>query len=208
MLPLHPNYEQAHEYWRLFKENVDPLAKVLHIPTTEPKILDAALHPDKVPRGLECLLFAVYYGAVTSVMPGECRERWGEDRHVLLQRYRFAVEQALARANFLDCDETVILQAFVLFLLLLRRNDDAKKIWTMTGLVVRIAQTLGIHRDGSHFNLPPFETEMRRRLWWQICLLDARSSEDHGCDPTVVEAQFDTKMVMFSKYEPHNCADI
>jgi hypothetical protein len=35
---------------------------------------------------------------------------------------------------------------------------------------------------------------MRRRLWWQVCILDARSSEDHGCDPTIVEAQFDTKM--------------
>lgn len=195
MKALHPPPARAHEYWALFKENVDPLVKVLHIPTFEPMFLDVISHPEKVPRSLEPLMFAIYYGAVTSVMSGECVSRWGEERNLLLNMYRFGLEQALARANFLFCDETVILQAFVMFMMLLRRNDDARKIWTLTGLAVRIAQTLGIHRDGSHFNLSPFEIEMRRRLWWQVCILDARASEDHGCDPTIVEAQFDTKMV-------------
>jgi hypothetical protein len=173
---------------------VDPLVKVLHIPTFEPVFLDAIAHPEKMNKSMEPLMFAIYYGAVTSIVPKECLQEWGEDRDTLLSRYRFGLEQGLARANFLFCDEMVILQAFVVFLILLRRNDDARKIWTLTGLVVRIAQTLGIHRDGSHFSLSPFEIEMRRRLWWQVCILDARSSEDHGCDPTIVEAQFDTKM--------------
>jgi hypothetical protein len=195
MHALHPTEQQALQFWAMYKENVDPLVKVLHVPTFEPVFFDAVSHLNKVPKGLECLLFAIYYGAVTSTTPEECLERWGEDRTCLLGKYRFALEQALARANFLYCDEIVILQAFVVFLILLRRNDDARKIWTMTGLVVRISQTLGIHRDGSHFHLAPFEIEMRRRLWWQVCILDARASEDHGCDPTIVEAQFDTKMV-------------
>jgi len=195
MQTLHPVEMQAHQFWLAFKENVDPLVKVLHIPTFEPVFYNAVAHPEKVSKTLEPLLFAVYYGAVTSTTPKECRECWGEDRTTMLNRYRFGLEQALARANFLYCDEVVILQAFIIFLILLRRNDDARKIWTLTGLVVRIAQTLGIHRDGTHFKLPPFEIESRRRLWWQLCILDARSSEDHGCDPTIAEAQYDTKMV-------------
>ncbi|KAI2480160.1 c6 transcription [Pyrenophora tritici-repentis] len=194
MQALHPGQQQARDFWEVYKENVESLVKVLHIPTHEPIILDAFTHLDKVDRGLEALLFAIYYGAATSSTPEDCLARWGEDRGVLLNRYRFGLEQALARANFLYCDEVIILQAFVVFMVLLRRNDDARKIWTLTGLVVRISQTLGIHRDGSHFGLPPFQVEMRRRLWWQVCILDARSSEDHGCDPNIVEAQFDTKM--------------
>jgi hypothetical protein len=197
MLSLHPAPERARQFWEIYKDNVDPLVKVLHIPTIEPMLLDAFTHPEKVPKGLECLMFAVYYGAVTSILNQECTEQWGEERSSLLDKYRFGLEQALTRANFLYCDEMIILQAFVIFLILLRRNDDARKIWTLTGLVVRISQTLGIHRDGSHFDLPAFEVEMRRRLWWQVCILDARASEDHGCDPTIVEAQFDTKMVRY-----------
>lgn len=195
MQALHPPEQQARQFWEVYKENVESLVKVLHVPTFEPTVFEAFANLEKVSKGLETLLFAIYYGAVTSTTHEDCLARWGEERGVLLNRFRFGLEQALARANFLYCDEVVILQAFVIFLVLLRRNDDARKIWTLTGLVVRISQTLGIHRDGSHFGLPPFEIEMRRRLWWQVCILDARSSEDHGCDPTIVEAQFDTKMV-------------
>jgi hypothetical protein len=201
MHTLHPPAPVALKFWEIYKENVDPLVKVLHIPSFEPTLLDAITHTEKVPRGLESMMFAIYYGAVTSMTPEECQRLSGEERSALLNKYRFGLEQALARANFLFCDETIILQALVIFLILLRRNDDARKIWTLTGLAVRIAQTLGIHRDGSHFNLPPFEIEMRRRLWWQVLILDARSSEDHGCDPTVVEAQFDTKMVSLNPGE-------
>ena len=34
---------------------------------------------------------------------------------------------------------------------------------------------------------------MRRRLWWQVCILDTRASEDHGSDPSILEYSFDTK---------------
>ena len=63
----------------------------------------------------------------------------------------------------------------------------------MTGLVMRIAQSLGLHRDGTKFGLSPFDTEMRRRLWWQVCILDVRASEDHGSDPGILDLSFDTE---------------
>lgn len=194
ILSLHPLPSQIGEYWNIYKDRVDPLLKVLHLPTLEPTVLSSASHLPNLSRGFECLLFAIYYGATTSLGSNECFIRLGEDKEVLLSRYRFALEQALARANFLTTEELIVLQAFVIFLICLRRNNDARVIWTLTGLVVRIAQTIGIHRDGSHFDLAPFEVEMRRRLWWQVCILDTRASEDHGCDPTIVEQSFDTKL--------------
>lgn len=60
--PLHPPPDLIPRYWNYFKENVDPLAKVLHIPTIEPKILEAGTHLGSLPKGLETLLFTVYYG--------------------------------------------------------------------------------------------------------------------------------------------------
>ncbi|KAI7230836.1 hypothetical protein KC365_g7471, partial [Hortaea werneckii] len=194
LLSLHPLPNQIVHYWEAYKDRVDPLVKVLHIPTIEGTILSAASHLTNLSKGFETLLFAIYYGATTSLSAQDCLLKFGEEKPILLSRYRFALEQALARANFLTTEEAVVLQAFVIFLICLRRNNNARVIWTLTGLVVRIAQTIGIHRDGSHFDLPPFEVEMRRRLWWQVCLLDIRASEDHGCDPTIVEQSFDTRM--------------
>lgn len=53
-----------------------------------------------------------------------------------------------------------------------RKHYDAHAFWILTGSAVRIGQRLGIHRDGSSHNLSPFDTEMRRRVWWQIVFLD------------------------------------
>jgi len=47
---------------------------------------------------------------------------------------------------------------------------------------MRIAQGLGLHRDGDGHALSPFEGEIRRRLWWQILTLDMRASEDRGTE--------------------------
>jgi hypothetical protein len=88
----------------------------------------------------------------------------------------------------------MLLQAAVLFLTCIRQQDDTRFVWTMTAVVLHLAQGLGLHRDGSNFGLNPFETEMRRRLWWHICLLDMRSSEDHASDPQVYEAFYDTRL--------------
>nr|POE99356.1 bikaverin cluster transcription factor bik5 [Quercus suber] len=194
MLSLHPLPSQIEAYWETYVDRVDPMCKVLHIPTLRPVVLKAASQLNNLSKSFECLLFTIYYAATTSLTYEECNKTLGEDKQILLTRYQFAVEQALARANFLATEEIVVLQAFVVFLICLRRNNDARAIWTLTGLIVRIAQTMGIHRDGSHFDLPPFEAEMRRRLWWQVCVLDTRSSEDHGCDPTIIEQTFDTNL--------------
>jgi hypothetical protein len=160
MLAIHPPAEHVPIYWRLYKENVDPLVKVIHAPSMEPTILEAKDCLGKIHRGLETLLFAIYYGTITSLSVEDCRETFGEERADLLNRYLFGVQQALARADFLQTDEIIVVQAFVIFLICLRRNGDARIIWTLTGLVVRMGQTLGLHRDGSHFDLPPFQVEM------------------------------------------------
>jgi hypothetical protein len=112
----------------------------------------------------------------------------------VLKQYRFALEQSLARANFLQTSDLVVLQAFSLFLIVVRRVDDSRFCWTLTCLVIRIAQGMGLHRDGSQFDLTPFETEMRRRVWWAILAIDLRSAEEVGTDLCLTEASFDTQM--------------
>lgn len=94
----------------------------------------------------------------------------------------------------MQTSELIVLQAFVLFLVVVRRVDDSRFCWTLTGLVIRIAQGMGLHRDGSQFDLTPFETEMRRRVWWAILVVDLRSAEELGTELTVTESMYDTRM--------------
>jgi len=136
----------------------------------------------------------MYFAVVTSMTVEQCQKDLGEDRTTLLGKYRFATEQALSRAGLINTKNLILLKAFVIFLIAARRHDESRFVWTMTGIAIRIAQATGLHRDGTVFNLSPFETEMRRRLWWQVVLLDLRAAEDHGTDPTIGEQFFDTKM--------------
>ena len=55
----------------------------------------------------------------------------------------------------------VVLQALVLHLLSVRDIYEPRAVWSLTGVAVRIAQGMGLERDGVFLGLPPFETEMR-----------------------------------------------
>jgi len=167
----HPPKSQIPLYWELYMENVNPLIRLLHGPTTGKLLMKAAENLDNLSKGTEALVFAIYLATVTSASPEQCQSLLQQDKDIAIQRYRFATEQALARASFLQTQEVIVLQAFTLFLISARRHDDSRFVWTMTGLATRIANALGIHRDGAQFGLSPFETEMRRRLWWQVCTL-------------------------------------
>lgn len=47
----------------------------------------------------------------------------------------------------------------------------------MFGVAIRIAYRMGIHSELACAKHPPFEAEMRRRLWWSFKLLDTRINE-------------------------------
>ncbi|KAL6714029.1 hypothetical protein ACLMJK_008523 [Lecanora helva] len=191
--PFHPPQEQIPLYWNIYKTNVDPVIKLLHVPHHENLLSQASEDLDHVSKPIEAFMFSIYFAAVTTLSADDCLIHLGLEKHATLRKYRFAVEQALSRAGFLNTQDLVVLQAMLLFLTCVRRSDDTRYVWTMTGLLIRLAQALGVHRDGQQFGVSPFETEMRRRLWWQICTLDVRASEDHGADPSIVDQTFDTK---------------
>ena len=39
---------------------------------------------------------------------------------------------------------------------------------------------MGLHRDGERLGLSPFQSEIRRRLWWHLLSRDGRAGEDYG----------------------------
>lgn len=120
---------------------------------------------------------------------------FGTTKTDLNLKYRLGLEHALAKADFLNVPDIVLVQAFAIFLLLVRRHDNPRFVWMMTGLVIRMGQALGLHRDGVHFeHLTPYEIEIRRRVWWTLCMLDVRASEDQGMDLVITSGSFDTKM--------------
>jgi len=68
--------------------------------------------------------------------------------------------------------------------------------YVLSGVAVRLARRMGVHRDGTFLGLSVFETEMRRRLWWQIVHVDSRSSDFSGTRPSMDLTLSDTKRAL------------
>ncbi|KAL3426994.1 fungal specific transcription factor domain-containing protein [Phlyctema vagabunda] len=191
---FHPSSAHAATLCEVFFARVDMLCKILHKPTVMSSILSRAhdLNKLRYEKSLEALMFAVYFAAVTSLSSQECIKFFGQSKDVLRERYRVAASTSLNNANFLDDVDFVSLQALLLFLLCFRSGSGKRKAWTLFSLAIRIAQSLGLHREAPETIFTPFETEMRRRLWWQLCVHDVWQSEDRGMDPLITEISFST----------------
>lgn len=194
MLELRPSSSQIFIIWEIFKDNVDPVMKLLHVPTVNHMIIKAAVNPSQLSKAAEALFYSICFAAVVSMKDDQCDQLLGGTKDTLTDKYRFAVEQALARASFLNSSNLMVLQALALFLTVVKFNDTSRSIWCLAALALQQAQSQGLHRDPTNFKIPPFETEMRRRLWWHIYLQDARAAEDYGADPVSQQIFYDTRM--------------
>ncbi|KAK2809888.1 hypothetical protein FQN49_008580, partial [Arthroderma sp. PD_2] len=76
----------------------------------------------------------------------------------------------------------------------MRGHVDVQTLWVLGGVAMRIAQRIGLHRDGARFGLPIFEIEMRRRLWWQALCFDSLCGELSGMGVSIAKMSWDTKL--------------
>lgn len=180
LLDYHPTHAVAKVLLKTHLENVEPVCKILHIPTAYEMFESVSQQPEAASRADECLVFAIYHFAIYAMSEAECDTTFGQARGTLLQKYHFAARQALVNASFLKTTEVSILQALVLFLLPCRDFYDTNTYWILTGVAVRIAQRMGLHRDGEDLGLPPFDVEVRRRLFYQVIPLDGVASQLSG----------------------------
>jgi hypothetical protein len=193
LLQYHPSHTSAMFLWETYIDRVEPLCKILHAPFTAKMVVRASMKPEKTSRAEGCLLFAIYHFAVFSMTEDECIAQLGTSRATVLERYHFATRQALVNASFLKTTELPVLQALVIFLVPCAYFYDSNTYWILTGVAVRIAQRIGLHRDGESLGLSPFEVQMRRRLFYRLLPLDANAGQMSGVGLSILSLAWDTK---------------
>jgi len=73
------------------------------------------------------------------------------------------------------------------------RGEVSRSHSALVGTAIRIAECMGLHRDGTEYGLGPIETHVRRMLWLQLCCLDIRTCEAQGPRPGIRADEFDTQ---------------
>lgn len=74
------------------------------------------------------------------------------------------------------------------------RDQLSRAHSALCGTAIRLAECMGLHKDGTDFGLNPVETHVRRLLWYQLCFLDIRTCEAQGPRPQIRTGEYDTKL--------------
>ncbi|KAJ5183961.1 hypothetical protein N7492_001577 [Penicillium capsulatum] len=180
----HPEPVHIFRLWQIYLNNVDPLLKVTHAPSLQPRILEAASNITSIDPTLEALMFSIYCASILSLAVDECLSIFGLGKEDLLAKYQFACQHALLNCGFLRSESRESLTALYLFLVSMYPGMDPRSLSSMLGIAMRIAQRIGIDDESSINRHSIFEAEMRRRLWWSLMLFDTRIGEVAAFKPT------------------------
>lgn len=83
--------------------------------------------------------------------------------------------------GFRQCtDQVLVLQTVVLMVVYLFRLDAHGSAEKIMALAISHAHHIGLHRERVVSAMPAFQSEMARRLWWCIYLLDRRLAIETG----------------------------
>ncbi|EPX74662.1 transcription factor [Schizosaccharomyces octosporus yFS286] len=138
------------------------------------------------------LLFSMFASALLA-SPVETRISWnlGKDEKYLHTDYPLAFRYALAASDFLIDPDLNTLRALIIRQITFD-SDSLLAPPSIVGLITQSAYFMGLHRDGSLYGLNNEFTEIRRRIWSSVLILDIRVSELTGIPPRIQEDSYDT----------------
>ncbi|KAJ4288152.1 hypothetical protein N0V90_012169 [Kalmusia sp. IMI 367209] len=166
----------------------DPGIHIIHGPTFQKQYDSHWMNPNDTPIIWLGMVFAMMCIALQSYSragdePPEYRGRsWA-----MSTEYRDYTAQCLAAADITspitNMLETMVLHAYADYA---RSRDAQAGMIVSTGIIVRLAMRMGLHRDsGPYAGITAFQGEMRRRVWAAIRSMDLLFSAQVGLPPVV-----------------------
>lgn len=76
----------------------------------------------------------------------------------------------------------------------MRNRARPAAIFSLMGIASRIAERMGLHRDGDDLGIPVLRSEERRRMWWQLQHMEIWIAQSVGSFTMTVYADWNTKL--------------
>ncbi|KAF7557859.1 hypothetical protein G7046_g5944 [Stylonectria norvegica] len=202
-------------------EAVHPIVRCVHRPSFEAsyrEFWECVLQNIEPRPSLQALVFAAMFSGAVSMDDVIALGDFGKTKAELHETLKLGTETSLSKANFLRTTRVETVQAFVMYLvcvtqhrhtvdatstdhqtqLPLCRDELSRAHSVLVGAAIRMAECMGLHRDGETYELDPLDTHVRRLVWHQLCFLDIRTCEVHGPRPAIRREDYETKL-------PLNC---
>ncbi|KAJ6095527.1 hypothetical protein N7486_006273 [Penicillium sp. IBT 16267x] len=134
------------------------------------------------------------YGVMSLALMFQSEGESLKNRNELIAKFDKKVNQSLVLGRYQDCPpHTIETICFTLSTQFNQMGNGEVNSVIVLGILARMAQRMGYHRDASHFpHISPFQGEMRRRVWAMITNLDVMLSLSVGLPRLLREFQSDT----------------
>lgn len=191
---FHPSPDHIRLLWSKYIDNIHPIISLY--PGWRLNELSECVISGlaTLPVSLHAISFATYALAVLSLSDAECYQNFNAGRACLLNGWQALTEQALSLAQVFQTSDINVLHAFLLYMHILCHRCDIYQVWALMGTLVRVAQRHDLHRDPVAQNYDAWNSEYRRRLWFNIQKLNSRTGELCGRDGAAVDFPWDTQM--------------
>lgn len=113
---LLPEPIQIFTLWQTYLERVNPLTKIVHVPTVQPLIMQATTDWVGLTLPHQALLFSIFAMAVFSLDDKEAVQLLGVAREKAMQDFNAGTKVALSQSNFIQNYGTATIQAFLIHL--------------------------------------------------------------------------------------------
>lgn len=99
-----------------------------------------------------------------------------DDTHVTL----FNAVKANLSIGSLETGSLSLVQAFAMAANYLQKRNRPNSGYNYGGIALRLAISLGLHKEFPGWQTAPFKKEIRRRVWWSLCVLDVGATVTYG----------------------------
>ncbi|KAJ5671569.1 hypothetical protein N7507_000696 [Penicillium longicatenatum] len=125
--------------------------------------------------GTHIMWIGKLYGVMSLALMFQSEGESLKNRNELIAKFDKKVNQCLVLGGYQDCPpHTIETICFTLNTQFNKMGNGEVNGVIILGILARMAQRMGYHRDASHFpHISPFQGEMRRRVWAMITNLDS-----------------------------------
>lgn len=178
----------VNRYFEVF----EPLFCVIHRPVFEKEYIEFWLNARSTELVWVSMLLGMLVLALQSYDEDELPAVFRGNRRKTWLTWLEGAEVCAAKGKVMMKPALNNVRAVILWIMT-QANCNNKWDWVdntagAAAMVIRMAQSMGLHRDPKWFNVPPYEAEQRKRIWTLVNYFDLHGSMVQGL-PTVINSK-------------------
>lgn len=182
-----PTAAQIFMLWRVYLECIHPISQLVDKSSTQETLLRFGDRIHEAPILDQALILSVLTLALTCMPWHEIPQHF-DGKHFLdvISESQRATQTAISRCQIWKTHRWEAVQALTIYLNGLHPFVDPRVLSVHVGMADRIARRMALHREGSSRSEPPAVSQLKKKLWWEIHVLDQRCNEKFGAGASVL----------------------